>query len=217
MGLSLQNDGGRAAPARDRGARAAVSLQARRSRMAQQRHQRLSGVLRGLSCAPASSHDFGHTIPFGQQYHDRMRRIMERVGAESLTIGRAADAAAVAIEAGHDVYINLVVGHIPGTETANDRNGNPALFKHTASDWWTAEEYDAMGPGDVLITQHMNEGVTSAKARGVFVVAVTTPYINNRRAPEGEVMPITGPWEAELMPEDVADCLIESFLPWCVQ
>lgn len=140
---------------------------------------------------------------------------MKRIGVDSVDAVSAAGAAAArALQTGHDVYVNLVVGHIPGTETANDRNGNPALFHHTASDWWSAEQYEAMREGDVLITQHMNEGVTAAKARGVLVVAVKTPYINNRSAPPGEIVPITGPWKAEVMPEDVADILIESYLPW---
>lgn len=167
----------------------------------------------GAGAVPAA--DFGHKIPFGQQYHDNMRAIMQRIAVESVSaISAAADAAATALRTGHVVYINLTVGHIPGTETANDRNGNPGLFRHTARDWWSAEEYGEMGEGDVLITQHMNEGVTAAKARGTFVVAVKTPYINNRSVPPAEVEPISGPWEAEVMPEDVADILIESFLPW---
>jgi hypothetical protein len=194
-----------------------------------ERSSRLWCVLRGLinagsaptadavSSVSSSTHvlNFGHEKPFGQQYHDNMRDIMERIGEDSVdAISAAATAAARALQTGHEVYVNLVVGHIPGTETANDRNGNPALFRHTASDWWSAEEYEAMGEGDVLITQHMNESVTAAKTRGVLVVAVKTPYINNRSAPPGEIMPITGPWEAEVMPEDVADFLIESYLPW---
>lgn len=188
-----------------------------------QHSSRLRGILRGLleagtAAATADTTfaaDFGHKIPFGQQYYDKIRSIMQQISEDSTSaIHAAAEAAATALQTGHDVYINLVVGHIPGTETANDRNGNPGLFHHTASDWWSLEEYEAMGDGDVLITQHMNEGVAAAKARGTFVVVVTTPYINNSSAPPGEVMPITGPWKAELIPEEVADVLIESFLPW---
>ena len=149
-----------------------------------------------------------------------MRDIMGRIREHSAQgIAEAAAAAAAAVERGNTVYINLVVGHIPGTETANDRRGNPApgwgeRWQQTASDWWPVETYDAMVEGDVLITNHANASVGEARARGVFVASFTTPYINNKSAPEGEVEPITGPFDEPAMPEDVSDIVVDSQLPW---
>ena len=154
------------------------------------------------------------------RYFTRMRDIMGRIREHSAQgIAEAAAAAAAAVERGNTVYINLVVGHIPGTETANDRRGNPApgwgeRWQQTASDWWPVETYDGMVEGDVLITNHANASVGEARARGVFVASFTTPYINNKSAPEGEVEPITGPFDEPAMPEDVSDIVVDSQLPW---
>jgi hypothetical protein len=67
-----------------------------------------------------------------------------------------------------------------------------------------------MSAGDVLFTNFVGEPVKAACEREVYVVVVTTCYVNNRKTPPGKVPPHPHGW----MPEDVATRVIDSHIPW---
>ena len=156
------------------------------------RQSRLGAVLRGLGAATQDETNFGFTEPLGQQYFDRMESIHTLIEGEAAPIAAVAAKAAEALERGSTVYVNLVIGHVPGAETANEREGNPGFFRHTASDEWEPATYAAMAKGDVLVTQFVDERVRAARERGVYVAVVTTPYVKHRGTPEGKVVVYVG-------------------------
>ena len=154
-------------------------------------------------------HTWGHTIAFGEEYYQNAVKMLQSIRADAAVMAEVASRAAAAISAGHRVYANAAVGHMPHYELANDREGNPALFEFDGGTF-TSEQFAAMREGDVLITSHVDAAVRDARDRGVYVVVVTTCYINNRHAPPGMVTPNENDW----MPEDVASLVLESHIPW---
>ena len=155
-------------------------------------------------------HTWGHTVPFGEAYHNRAVETLEELHGQAGLIAEVAGKAVEALRGGNKVYANVVTGHMPTYELVNEREGNPALFEFTGSDMCTPEQYAAMRPGDVLMTNRVDHEVRLARDRGVYVYVFTTCYTNNRWAPEGKVNPNPD----NLMPEDVASQVIQTPIPW---
>jgi len=155
-------------------------------------------------------HTWGHTIAFGEEYYQNAAELLREVRGEADNITEVSQIAADALRAGNKVYANIVIGHMPGAELANDREGNPAMFEFCPDDPGNPEHYNAMKQGDVLLTNHVAESVKEMRDRGVYVVVFTTCYVNNRNAPPGKVLPNPNDW----MPEDVATRVIDSHIPW---
>jgi len=155
-------------------------------------------------------HTWGHTIAFGEEYYRNAAKLLRDVRGEAEAIAEVSDVAVEALRRGNKVYANIVIGHMPGYELVNEREGNPGLFEFSPNDEGDPEYYEAMKAGDVLFTNHVGEPVREARDKGVYVVVVTTCYVNNREVPPGKVMPNPDDW----MPEDVATRVVDSHIPW---
>ena len=150
-------------------------------------------------------HTWGHTIAFGEEYYQNAVKMLREIHADAAIIAEVAARAVDALRAGHKVYANMAIGHMPPYELDNAREGNPALFES-----FTPEQFEALREGDVLLTALVNSAVRQARDAGVYVVVFTTAYINNRNTPPGQVRPNENDW----MPEDVATLVVDSHIPW---
>ena len=150
-------------------------------------------------------HTWGHTIDFGEEYYQNSVEMLRHNHADAAAYAAVAARAVEALRAGHKVYANIAVGHMPPYELDSEREGNPALFEPVGP-----EQFEAMREGDVLLTALVNNAVRQAREAGVYVVVFTTPYLNNRSTPPGQVKPN----ENDLMPEDVATLVVDSHIPW---
>ena len=155
-------------------------------------------------------HTWGHTVPFGEEYYQNAVKLLQEIRDDAAIMAEVAAKAADAIRAGNKVYANITTGHMPTYELVNEREGNPAQFEFTGADTCTPEQFAAMRPGDVLLTNHVSETVRDARDAGVYVVVFTTCYVNNRDTPPGKVIPNVHDW----VPEDVASRVIDSHIPW---
>lgn len=155
-------------------------------------------------------HTWGHTIAFGDQYHRRACELLQGTLDEAPTWTAVADRAVRTIRAGRTVHANVTTGHMPTTELANEREGNPAPFAFQGPDHHTAEQYAAMRAGDLLLTNCVTPAVREVRDRGVRVIVFTTAYVNSGSAPPGWL----GDNPGGLLPADVADQVIDTRIPW---
>eukprot|EP01051_Picozoa_sp_SAG22_P008980 SAG22_NODE_718_length_7670_cov_11.194690_4_plen_411_part_00 len=124
--------------------------------------------------------------------------------ADAAVLGGAAARAAATLAAGHRVHANLTMGHMPSSECKDGRAGNPRLFQFDNQD----HSGSSMGPGDVLWTNEVSPAVLAAHGRGVHVVVFTCPYVENAACAPGDYDNPAG-----LLPEDVADAVVETHIP----
>ena len=76
---------------------------------------------------------------------------------------------------------------MPHDELADERVGNPRHFERPSNREELAELFEALEPGDVVLTQTMFEQLRELRDRGVIVVVVTTCYVVNASHPPGQV------------------------------
>ena len=155
-------------------------------------------------------HTWGHTIAFCDQYFQRACELLRITLDEVPTWTAVADRAVRTIRAGSTVHANITTGHMPTTELANEREGNPAPFAFQGSDHHTPEQYAAMRSGDLFLTNCVTPAVREVRDRGVHVIVFTTAYVNSGSAPEGWLLDNPG----GLLPADVADQAIDTHISW---
>ena len=149
--------------------------------------------------------------PFIDQYYDGAVEIVR--GIRDTQIGNMAKAMQKAYELKKKdgtVYSDLVFGHYASLAQSKDRPGQPWVLPQF--DIGTPEEvFDAMKPGDFLITHVTSEARKSAKERGVYVAGVTNNYYPFYKTPpdglreDKMVLPTT---------EDMSNMVIDSQVPW---
>jgi uncharacterized phosphosugar-binding protein len=66
-----------------------------------------------------------------------------------------------------------------------------------------------MKPGDVLMTNYVNEGVRAARDRGVYVIGVPVCYRDSECYPRGYVVPNINDW----LLGDVSNVILQSYIP----
>jgi uncharacterized phosphosugar-binding protein len=154
-------------------------------------------------------HTFGHTIAFGEEYYQNAIEILRAIGADDALV-EVARRAVEALRHGHKVYANISIGHMPTYELDDKREGNPLIFASPQSGSFTPEELETLGEGDVLLTCQTNAAMRQARDRGAYVVSFTTPYRPNSKTPPDKL----NPNEDNLLPEDVASCVIDSHVSW---
>ena len=167
-----------------------------------------AGIMLGAGLKAGSSEASDKN--YGDEYILRGRETMEAVRATEVEkIERAAAMAASALAAGKKIYSEVTIGHMMHIETADDRIGNPALFR-TLPGWASnpAEEYLKMQAGDFFITNYPVQHCMDAHNRGVKVVGVTSPFI-----PDEESGDSINPWAEGYFISHVSDLIIDSKTP----
>lgn len=157
-----------------------------------------------------SKYNWGHTVDFGQQYHVRMMEIMEMVRHNEMDlIGDLSSRMAECLTKGGNVWMQSQVGHMPTNEFSQNHKANPQLLKSNTSLDVKMHQYDRMQPGDVLMTNYVNDQVRAARDRGVYVIGVPVCYIDNESAPRGYVLPNANDW----LLGDVSSVILQSYIP----
>jgi len=153
----------------------------------------------------------GDWKPFMDQYYDGALRIVR--GVRDTQIGAIARAMAKAFELkekGGAVTSELVFGHYASFAGSRERPGQPWVLPQLeigAKD----EVFDAMKPGDFLITHITSEARKNARERGVYVVGVTNNYYPFYKTPPDGLRP--GNMALPTI-EEQSDMVIDSQVPW---
>ena len=101
---------------------------------------------------------------------------MKSVQADAPTLAALGGRAADTIRRGNTVWMNISVGHMPGEELAPDRVGQPSIFECQGDDSLTPSQFEAMRPGDMLLTQRVADTTLEARdERGAYVVPSKPP------------------------------------------
>jgi len=163
---------------------------------------------------------WGHTKLFMEEYHAGTMEILGRLSGEIGHVGELTSRAADVIKNGGTVWQSMNVGHMPGPEQTEKRRGHPGIIKDHDPSIPTVlsgrkaadeklESYEGLKKGDMLFTNHCNKSVKEARDNGVYVVGVTSNYINNEFRPEG----FSHPNQDNLMIKDVANEILHSHVP----
>jgi hypothetical protein len=164
-----------------------------------------------------SEYTFGHTILFMDEYHQGTMKILGSLAGELEHIGELSNRAVSVIKAGGTVYNSANIGHMPSTEQAESRRGNPKVMKDHRNMSKTQNQgamgeaaFEDLKKGDMIITNYCNKSLKAAHDRGVYVVTVPVNYVNNEFWPEGYVLPN----EDNLMLKDVSSEILHSYIPY---
>ncbi len=129
---------------------------------------------------PASS----RTKDYGDEFIKKGRKHLLLVGEKEIEhIERAANMAASSLTAGQKIYSEVTIGHMMFQETRDERIGNPKLFR-TLPKWMgnSADEYLKMQKGDFFMTNYPYQHCLDARARGVLVTGVTSPFVPDEKS-----------------------------------
>jgi len=149
--------------------------------------------------------------PFMDQYYEGAVRIVEGIRDTQLeNIAKAMQKAYELKRKGGTIYSDLSFGHFAAYAGAKDRPGQPWVLPQL--EIGTPEEvFDAMKPGDFLITHVTSEARKRAMERGVYVVGVTNNYYPFYKTPPDGLredkmkLPTT---------EEMSNMVIDSQVPW---
>lgn len=154
-------------------------------------------------------HTWGHTLPFGEEYYQKTTDLLRKIHGDAEIIAGVAQKAAEALRNGGKVYTDAAIGHMPPTEMADDREGNPAQI-HCCGEGCSPEDYAALAAGDVLLTNSVNTAVRQARDAGVYVVGLPTAYVNDNTTPPGKIHANQNDW----LLEDVSSMVLNTYIPW---
>jgi uncharacterized phosphosugar-binding protein len=163
----------------------------------------------GASDRAESKCDWGHTVDFGEQYFSRTVEMLTDIRTREMElIGELSGRMAEALKKGGNVWMQAQAGHMGYIEFDEKLKGNPKILRSSLS--WGGGSYDLMKPGDVLMTNYVSEPVRSARDRGVYVIGVPCPYVDNEWAPRGYVTPNANNW----LLGDVSNVILQSYIPY---
>lgn len=152
-----------------------------------------------------SKYNWGHTVDFGEQYHTRVLEMITNIWRNEMSlIGDISSRMAETINKGGNVFLQHSVGHMPPAEFNEENKGNPRIMKSGRMD------YSLVKPGDVLVTNSVDENVKAARDKGAYVVGVPVNYIDNEWAPRGWVNPNVNDW----LLGDVSSVILQSYIPY---
>ncbi|MDP2983731.1 MAG: twin-arginine translocation signal domain-containing protein [Candidatus Latescibacter sp.] len=154
-------------------------------------------------------YNWGHTMAFGEQYYGRIAEMLESIRQNEMKlIGDISSRMAETLKKGGNVFMHAQAGHMGYIEFKEENKGNPRILK--SSTVWNGGDYDKMKPGDVLMTNYVNENVRKARDSGVYVVGVPVCYVDNEWAPRGFVNPNPNDW----LLGDVSSVILQSYIPY---
>jgi len=149
--------------------------------------------------------------PFMDQYYDGAVRIVEGIRDTQLgNIGRAMQKAYEIRKNGGTLYSDTTFGHYASFAGSRDLPGQPWILPQF--DIGSPEEtFDAIKPGDFLLTHVTSEARKRAKERGVYVVGVTNNYYPFYKTPPDGLRP-----DKMALPttEEMSNMVIDSQVPW---
>ncbi len=149
--------------------------------------------------------------PFMDQYYDGSVKIVEGIRDTQIDlIAKAMQKAYELQKKGGTVYSDIVFGHFASLAQGQNRPGQPWVLPQF--DIGEKEEvFDAMKPGDFLITHVTSEARKRAMERGVYVVGVTNNYYPNAEHPVGSLRD-----DKMSLPtvEEQSNMVIDSQVPW---
>ena len=156
-----------------------------------------------------SKYDWGHTMDFGEQYYVRIKKILENIIYNEIgKIGDISSRMADTLKKDGNVWYHAHEGHMCYHEFDMKNKGNPGIIKsHTRQ---KDDDYANMKPGDVLVTNFVDEKVKAARDSGVHVVGVPVNYIDNEWSPRGFVQPNVNDW----LLGDVSSEILQSYIPY---
>lgn len=163
----------------------------------------------GAADRAGSKYNWGHTIAFGEQYYLRMKEIIESIRTTEMDlVADISDRMAEALKKGGNVWMQAQAGHMGFIEFKEENKGNPGILRSNLK--FGGGEYDQMKPGDVLMTNYVNEDVRAARDKGVYVVGVPVNYVDNEWTPRGFVSPNVNDW----LLGDVSSVILQSYIPY---
>ena len=155
-----------------------------------------------------SGYTWGHTLAFGEEYHQGMLAIFDDIRRTELgALAELADRMAATLKSGGNVWMQAKQGHMPRFEFDESNKGNPRIMRSNSD--WDDSDYDKMRKGDMLVTNYVNENVKRAKQAGVTIVEVTVCYQDRPENQGGWVKPD----ESGMTQKDLANLMIESHTP----
>jgi uncharacterized phosphosugar-binding protein len=154
-----------------------------------------------------SQYNWGHTVAFGEQYYRRIAEILESIQRTEMNLfGELSSRMAETIRKGGKVWYDGYTGHMGRIECLEENKGNPKIIRSNPG----SIKFEEMKPGDVLVTNSVNENVRNARDKGVFVVGVPVCYADNEWAPRGFVNPNVNNW----LLGDVSNVILQSYVPY---
>lgn len=156
-----------------------------------------------------SKYNWGHTMDFGEQYYVGIREILSSIRTNEMDrIGDISTRMALVIRNGGTVWYQAHEGHMCFIEFDMANKGNPGIIKSNTRK--SDADFDVMKPGDVLVTNFVNEKVRAARDKGVHVVGVPVNYVDNEWSPRGFVSPNVNNW----LLGDVSTEILQSYIPY---
>jgi len=150
-------------------------------------------------------YNWGHTVDFGEQYYVRVLEMIQSIHRNEMSLfGEICDRMVETLRKGGNVWLQHKIGHMPPHEFNEENKGNPRIMKSGKMD------YESLKPGDVLVTNSVDENVRNARDKGVYVVGVPVNYIDNEWAPRGFVNPNVNGW----LLGDVSSVILQSYIPY---
>lgn len=153
----------------------------------------------------------GSWKPFMDQYYDGSVRIVSGILDTQLgVIEKAMQKAYELKQKGGTVYSDIVFGHYASLAQGKNRPGQPWVLPQFDIGEPEAT-FDAMKPGDFLITHVTSEARKKAMERGVYVVGVTNNYYPHYKTPKTGLRPAH---MALPTVESMSNMVIDSQVPW---
>lgn len=144
------------------------------------------------------------------QYYDGIMTIARGIrDTQTGFIAQAMETAYDLIRKGGSAYSHVNYGHYSMFAGSRDRPGQPWVLP-VCGITPSKQDFDAMKPGDFLITNRIDPGTLEVRERGVYIVGVTNNYFKFYKTPEGGLRPN----RMEVSIEEVSDLVIDSYVPW---
>ena len=148
--------------------------------------------------------------PFMDTWYEGMLAIAESIRDTQVpVIAQAMETAYDRMQHGGTVHSSAVTGHFAMFMGSVDLPGQPNVLPQSTISPRQAY-FDALKPGDFLLTNAANQNILDAKERGVYVVSIINSYNRFSRTPPDGLSST----RMDLTVEAVSNLVIDSGVPW---
>jgi phosphoheptose isomerase len=145
---------------------------------------------------------------YGKLYYLGMQILLSKFeNIEIDAIGEITSQMSECLQKGNNVWMQAQAGHMGCIEFKEENKGNPRVLKSNLR--IHGGDYEKMRPGDILVTNYVNENVRKARDNGVYVVGIPVCYIDNEFAPRDYIKPNVNNW----LLKDVSNTILQSYIP----